>query len=174
VTALLPVTVRVLPRSDAGHAVDTVFAGLSPTSRLHRFHTPVPRLTGAMRERLTDIDGRRRAAVVAEADGTPVGIARLAGDGGGSADMAMAVVDAWHRRGVGTRLATALADLAAEIGYTELRGMVLPENVAMLELARRTFPWARRHFDGDVIELHIRVGEWTITEEDIVADLLSR
>jgi hypothetical protein len=44
----------------------------------------------------------------------------------------------------------------------------------MLELARRTFPWLRRHYDGEVIELTIRVGAWTITDEDVLADLLSR
>jgi GNAT superfamily N-acetyltransferase len=173
-TALLPVTVRPLSRRDAGHAVDTVFGGLSPRSRFLRFHTPVPRLTGAMRQRLVDLDGRCRAAVVAEVGGVPVGIARVAGNGSGSADLAMAVVDAWHRRGIGTRLASAIAELAAEIGYSELRGAVLPGNEAMQALARKTFPWVRPHYDGEVIELNIPLGTWTITEEDVLADLLSR
>lgn len=173
-TALLPVMVRPLGRDEAGHAVDTVFAGLSAHSRFLRFHTPVPRLTGAMRQQLVDLDGRCRAAVVAEVDGQPVGIARVAGNGSGRADMAMAVVDAFHRRGIGTRLATALGELAAEIGYTELRGIVLPENVAMQALARKTYPWVRPRFDGEVIELNIPVGTWTITDEDVLADLLSR
>ncbi|WP_219416751.1 GNAT family N-acetyltransferase [Pseudonocardia nigra] len=174
------VTVRPLPRHEAAHAVDTVFAGLSPRSRYLRFHSPVPRLPTAVRDRLIDLDGRRQAAVLAESAGPgasePIGIARIIGAGSGGADLAVAVVDAWHRRGVGRRLLTAVTALAEEIGYGELRGMVLPENVAMLSLARQVLPWARPWFDGDAIQFVAPIGEaaWTISEEDVLADLLTR
>lgn len=174
------VRVHPLAPADAGRAVDTVFAALSPQSRYLRFHSPVPRMTAGVRARLVDLDGRCRAAVVAEApaaDGPlPVGIARLAGDGSGSADVAVAVADAWHRRGIGTRLLVALADLAADVGYTELRGAVLPHNVAMQSLVRTAFPTARAVWDGEVVQLLMLVGpaSWTITHEDLMADLLRR
>lgn len=170
------ITIRPLERHEAAHAVDTVFAALSPQSRFLRFHSPVPRLVPALRRHLIDIDGHRHAAVVAMADGVPIGIARAVGSGCGTADMAVAVADAWHRRGVGRRLLTALAELAEEIGYSELRGSVLPGNVAMLNLARSLSPLARRRFDGDAIELLIPIGSaaWTVTEEDVLADLLTR
>jgi RimJ/RimL family protein N-acetyltransferase len=171
-------TLRPLDRAGAGRAVDAIFAGLSAQSRYLRFHSPVPRLPTAVRARLVDVDGRRHAAVVAEVtapDGPrPVGIARAIGDGNGTADIAVAVVDAWQRRGVGTRLLTAVAALAEDIGYTQLRGTVLPENVAMQRLARSVLPWARPWYDGEAVQIEASIGPaaWTLTHEDLLADLV--
>lgn len=169
--------VHPLTRADAGRAVDTIFAALSPQSRYLRFHSPVPRLVTSLRKRLVDIDGTLQAAVVAEigcgVDAVPVGIARLAGPGCGTADIAVAVADGWQRRGIGRRLLTALGTLAGEIGYDRLCGSVLPGNVAMLGLAHSLFPLARRHFDGETVELLIPL-PGKITEEDVLAELLSR
>jgi GNAT superfamily N-acetyltransferase len=174
------VDVRLLDRDRAAHAVDTIFAGLSARSRYLRFHSPVPRLVSGVRDRLIDIDGRRHAAVVAEVacpDGRiPIGIARIVGSGSGTADVAVAVVDAWQRRGVGRQLLAGVGELAARIGYTQLRGSVLPENVAMLGLARTSFPSSRLRLDGDTVDVLIPVGAaaWTVTHEDVMADLLHR
>jgi hypothetical protein len=46
----------------------------------------------------------------------------------------------------------------------------------MLALARRLLPGVRSHYDGEVVELLVPLGaaRWTITEEDLLADLLSR
>jgi GNAT superfamily N-acetyltransferase len=167
--------VRTLDRAGAEAAVDAVFAGLSPRSRYLRFHSPVPRLPTSVRARLVDVDGRRNAAVVAETreDG-PIGLAQAFGAGHGTADIAVAVVDAWQRRGVGRRLLTAVAALAEELGYTELRGSVLPENVAMQGLARKVLPWARPWFDGETVQFTAAIGPaaWTVTHEDLLADLV--
>jgi GNAT superfamily N-acetyltransferase len=171
------VVVHPLTRADAARAVDTIFAALSPQSRYLRFHSPVPRLVSTLRTRLIDVDGTLQAAVVAEvrcgADVVPVGIARLAGAGHGTADIAIAVADARQRRGIGRRLLGALGELAVEIGYDRLRGSVLPGNVAMMNLARSLFPLARREYDGETIELLIPLNG-KITEEDVLAELLSR
>jgi GNAT superfamily N-acetyltransferase len=177
-TSIERITIRPLDRTGAAHAVDTIFAALSPQSRYLRFHSPIPRLVRSVRDQLIDLDGRRRAAVVAEVAGpdgpVPVGIARIVGDGGGTADVAIAVADAWHRHGVGRRLLVAVGELAGEIGYTQLRGSVLPHNVAMLALTRDAFPLSRHHFDGDTVELLIPVGAgtWTVTHEDLLGDLV--
>jgi len=174
--------VHPLAPEDAGHAVDAVFAQLSPRSRYLRFHSPVHRLTGPVRARLVDLDGRCRAAVVAvvgRPDGpdgpSPVGIARLARSGPGSVEIAVAVADAWQRRGIGSRLVTAIAELAEGLGYTTLSGAVVPENVAMLGLVRKIFPWVRAQYDGDVVQLRIRLGSaaWTITD-DLIAELTAQ
>ena len=169
--------VHPLDRAGAEAAVDAVFAGLSPRSRYLRFHSPVPRLPASVRTRLVDIDGRRHAAVVAEVHGLgPIGLAQVFGDGHGTADLAVAVVDAWQRRGIGRRLLTAVAALAEEIGYTELRGSVLPENVAMQRLARSVLPWARPWYDGETVQFVASIGPaaWTVTHEDLLADLTRR
>jgi GNAT superfamily N-acetyltransferase len=174
------VRLRPLDRQEAGHVVDAVFAQLSPQSRFLRFHSPVPRLPGPVRAGLVDLDGRSRAAIVAEVLGpdgpAPVGIARLAYTGDGTADVAVAVVDAWQRLGVGSRLVAALAALAEQLGYTKLSGAVLPENVAMLGMVRSVFPAVLSHYDGDVVQVAVRTGAaaWTVTEEDVMADLLRR
>jgi GNAT superfamily N-acetyltransferase len=169
-----PVNVHVLDRCDAGHVVDAVFAGLSPRSRYLRFHSPVPRLPATVRERLVDVDGCRRAALVAEFEGEPIGLAHVIGTGDGTADLAVAVVDAWQRRGAGTQLLTAAAALAERLGYTQLLGAVLPENRAMLGLVRRVVPWVRPRFDGEVVQLPIPLGAaaWSVTHEDLIADLV--
>ena len=174
------VRTRELSAVTAGPAVDAVFAGLSEHSRYLRFHSPIPQLAGPLRRRLTDLDGRHRAALVAEAVDrhgvTPIGIVRLADTGAGSADVAIAVVDAWQRRGVGRRLLDAVAELAARLGYTQLDGLVLPENAAMRGLARRAFPLAQVRFGGDAVRYSVSVGRSapTVTHEDVLADLLYR
>jgi GNAT superfamily N-acetyltransferase len=163
--------VRVLHRAEAGHAVDTVFQGLSPQSRYLRFHAPVPRLTASMRRQLTDLDGYRRTAVVAESGREPIGIARLAATGDTCAEMAIAVVDPWQRKGVGTKLITELGRLATDLRYTELHGEVLAENLPMLRLVGRAFPGARLTPDEDDV---IRVTyplTFSLTHEELVADL---
>jgi GNAT superfamily N-acetyltransferase len=100
-------------------------------------------------------------------------MAQLFGPGHGTADVAVAVVDAWQRRGIGKRLLTAVAALAEQIGYTQLRGSILPENVAMQRLARSVLPWVRPWFDGETVQFTAPIGPaaWTVTDEDLVADL---
>ncbi|MEU5696985.1 GNAT family N-acetyltransferase [Actinosynnema sp. NPDC020468] len=158
--------VRVLDRRAAARAVDQVFGGMSARSRYLRFHAPVPRLTGAMRHGLSDLDGVDRVALVVERRGRAIGIGRLIRTGADTAELALAVVDAWQRRGVGTRLLSALVDLAAELGYASLCGDVLEENLAMLRLVRR--------FGGRVVPCDgvVRVTyPITLTHEDLIVDL---
>jgi GNAT superfamily N-acetyltransferase len=135
-------------------------------------------MSDSLRRRLVDIGGRRGAAVAAWAGGAParvpIGIAQLACDAHGAADIAVAVVDAWQRRGVGRRLLAAVAELAEEIGCTELHGSVLAENAAMRGLVRSVFPEALARFDGDTVQFVVPIGVPVITHEDMMADLLYR
>ena len=121
-------------RSDDTHVVDTVFAGLSDRSRYLRFHTPVPRLNGPMRRMLLDVDDRDRLALVAETPASggwePVGVAHLIRTAPGHAEIAVAVIDAWHRRGVGRTLLTAVRVAATAHGLDRLTALVLAENHA--------------------------------------------
>ncbi|MFI9011707.1 GNAT family N-acetyltransferase [Actinosynnema sp. NPDC053489] len=163
--------VRELHAAEAGHAVDTVFHGLSARSRYLRFHAPVPRLTESMRRALTDLDGHRRAAVVAECHRTPVGIARLIATGDDTAEVAVAVVDPWQRRGVGSELVAALSRLATDLRYAELHGDVLGENQPMLRLVTRVLPGARlTREEDDVVHVSYPL-TFELTHEELVAGL---
>lgn len=50
------------------------------------------------------------------------------------------MVDAYHRRGIGRELLTALADRAAQRGLRTLTADVLAENVGAQALLRAVFP----------------------------------
>jgi GNAT superfamily N-acetyltransferase len=117
----------------------------------------MPRLPGAVRRGLLHLDGHDRLALVAEVPGPdgalPVGIARLGRTGPSQAEIALAVVDVWQGLGIGHRLLTELAQLAASSGYTVAHAYVLPENERVLGLLDRVFPGARRHWDGHVIQV---------------------
>jgi predicted lipoprotein with Yx(FWY)xxD motif len=58
------------------------------------------------------------------------------------AEAAGAVVDAWHRCGVGSWLLGAPAERAKQVGATRLPAWVLPDNVAALGLIRAVFTHA--------------------------------
>lgn len=120
--------------------LDTVFAGLSGTSRYRRFHGATPRLSPSMRERLAAVDGHRHVAVAAFAGPEPIGIARLIALGGGRAELAVEVVDAWQGRGIGGRLVRAVAARGRAVGLTQVVAEVLAENRAMQALLASAFP----------------------------------
>lgn len=128
--------------------VVTVFEGLSEESRFLRFLTPMPRLPLSMLRALAEVDDERHVALVAHSvgdDAGPVGIGRWAlmpgrqsgpGAAGRVAEVSLAVVDAWQRRGVGRRLLRHLQRRAFAAGVTHLTGTVLLENHAIIGLLR--------------------------------------
>jgi GNAT superfamily N-acetyltransferase len=171
-----PVEPRIRPlHRDDGAAIDAVFDGLSARSRYLRFHSPMPVLSAADRGRLLDVDGRRHAALVAEMpSGEPIGVARLVAHDATRAELAVAVIDDLQSRGVGRRLVEALAELAGELGYAELFGDVLRDNVRIVRLLRSVFPGARLAWhDGTLrVTCPLNCEDLTITDEDMLADLL--
>lgn len=170
-----PITIRSLRREE-GDVLDHLVAGMSPQSRYLRFHAPVHALDDRMRRALLDVDARDHIALVAEADdGTPIGIARMIRDrhARSEAEVAFAVVDAWHRRGVGRRLLEALVHRAPALGITRLHAYVLAGNDAALGLFRAALGVVLTRPDGDAVHLVGLVGDrgWEITMDDIMADL---
>ncbi|MEV6715627.1 GNAT family N-acetyltransferase [Lentzea sp. NPDC051208] len=165
--------VTELNRDTAPEAVDAVFEGLSARSRYLRFHSPTPRLTASARRVLTDVDGERHAAVCATVGGDPIGIARVIKTGGCGAEIAVAVIDLWQRRGVGRLLLEELTSVAARMGVAELHGNVLPDNRAMLALVRKVLPGVRLIREADTIELSYPLAWVTaeISDADLVQSL---
>ena len=147
------VETRRLRPHEAGDVVDAVFAGMSDESRRLRFHLPITRLPAYFRKELVRLDGCTRAAVVAWVGDQPVGVGRTAALSATEVEAAVAVVDAWHGRGIGCRLLSEAAGLAADLGYGGLTAEVLAENTAMLAVLARVFPDARRERHGPVVRV---------------------
>lgn len=127
-------------RPDDKDALVAFFARLSPESRLRRFLAPKPKLTARDLAMLTEVDGRAHVALVAlDQGGAIVGVARYATWPGRPerADVAFAVADDWHGRGLGSVLGERLVDHARRAGVAALTGSTLAENLPARALLRR-------------------------------------
>ena len=117
------------------------FDRLSDRSRRQRFLAPKPRLSARELDYLTDVDHVTHEALVAidETTGDIVGVGRYAtgSDGGAAADMALIVVDAWQRRGIGHALAVRLVERACANGIRRLTGTALADNMRVRALLER-------------------------------------
>lgn len=128
---------RPLQAHDAD-LVAAVFAGLGPQSRRLRFLTGKKRLSSSELHYLTAVDHHDHEALAAVSDGRGVGIARFVRSRTDprSADLAVEVVDAWHRRGLATELLARLAQRAREEGISCFEADVDDANVAVHRLMR--------------------------------------
>jgi RimJ/RimL family protein N-acetyltransferase len=127
----IPIRVRPIGPDDRSRLAE-MFAGLSERSRYLRFHGAKPNLSERELTYLTDVDHRGHEALVAldAADGRIVGVARYATapDTPGSADLAVAVADAWQGQGVATLLCGMLLARARANEMRRLTAVTLPEN----------------------------------------------
>ena len=130
------VHIRPLEDGETGPVV-AVFDGLRARSRELRFMSPKFRLTVTDLCHLTHVDGHDRVALVAELpDGEPIGIARFvrSDTDTSAADVAVAVVDRWQRRGIGRQLARALAEYADSVGVRRFTVDMMRKNTGALRL----------------------------------------
>jgi acetyltransferase len=139
-TGIGEVMVRPIGPGDADMAQGFV-GSLSATSRYFRFFQSLKGLSPGMLERFTRIDHPTHLALVGIAlvagQQRIVGEARYAvNDDGVSADIAVAVADAWQRRGVATGLLDMLERIAAATGVTRLTGESFAVNDTFLSFAR--------------------------------------
>jgi GNAT superfamily N-acetyltransferase len=136
------------------------FDRLSDRSRRQRFLAPKPRLSARELDYLTDVDHVTHEALVAidEKTGDIVGVGRYAtgGAGGAAADMALAVVDAWQRRGIGHALAVRLVERARANGITRLTGTALADNLLVRALLDR-LGFRVRSVSAGVVEVELDV-----------------
>ncbi len=141
--------------------VQQVFEGLSERSRRRRFHGPKPRLREPELEHLVDVGCCGREAVVASdpRSGRAVGIARYVRTSSDTAEVAFEVVDAWQGRGVGARLAEALAAIAAGNGIRRLSATVATDNPAALALIKRLGHVEWTSYEGGAYEIVVRLLE---------------
>jgi len=115
------------------------FDRLSDRSRHQRFLAPKRRLSMRELDYLTDVDHVTHEALIAidESTGEIVGRYATGSSGGVAADMALVVVDAWQRRGIGHGLAVRLVERAHANGITRLTGTALADNLRVRSLLER-------------------------------------
>jgi RimJ/RimL family protein N-acetyltransferase len=141
-------------------ALAYVFDHLGEQSRYQRFLSINSELGARELDRLIDVDHWHHEALIAcsPIPRAPIGVARyVRGEEFDLAELAIAVVDDWQRRGVGAQLALALRDRALRAGIRRFTATMLSSNRGALALARRLGPCAVIRADTDVIEL---AGSW--------------
>jgi RimJ/RimL family protein N-acetyltransferase len=121
-------------------ALARFFSRLSDESRRRRFLAAKPKLTTRDLAFFTEVDHDRHVALVAlDHDGAIVAVARYAAWPGrrDRAEIAFAVADTWHGRGLGSALAGRLVEHARRSGLAALTASTLSENGASHALLRR-------------------------------------
>jgi RimJ/RimL family protein N-acetyltransferase len=125
------VTTRAIAPGDR-QALVRFFHELSPQSRYRRFLSIKSQLTPRELDWLTEVDHVAHEAMVAVdvRDEQIVGVCRYVRDKArpGFAEFAIAVLDEWHRLGVGTQLAGQIVKRARDNGMTAVSAVTLPYN----------------------------------------------
>lgn len=135
------VTVRAIRAEDADK-LQAAIRALSPESRYSRFFSALRELPPQLLERATHPDAKGDLQLVAVA-GSGVEEAIVAGTRyaatatDGDCEFAVAVVDAWHGRGLARLLLETLMRTAHARGFARMEGYILASNVPMLALAKR-------------------------------------
>ena len=118
-------------------------AAMSERTVYFRFFSPLKRMPDAMAHRLAVVDYKDRFAIVATTH-RPTGKERIVGvarydrvAGTDVAETAVAVIDEFQRRGLGSALLSILGKVARDHGIKTFSLIVLPENQQMLGLLRK-------------------------------------
>ncbi|HSS94002.1 MAG TPA: GNAT family N-acetyltransferase [Candidatus Dormibacteraeota bacterium] len=136
------VHVRPIVPEDEPLLIEAVGA-MSERTVYFRFFSPLKRLPDALAHRLAVVDYQDRFAIVGTTH-KPGGKERIVGvaryDRASHTDVAetaVAVVDEFQRRGLGSALLAILAKVARDHGIKTFTLIVLPENQQMLGLLRK-------------------------------------
>ncbi len=127
--------------------------GLSARSSYLRFHGTIKDLSKKDIQKLTEPDSRNAVALVVvrskEAGEEEIGVARYVIDPDrANCEFAIVVADAWQKRGIGTRLMSALMNHLHVSGVKEMSGSVIKSNSAMRKLMKQ-MGFAETDLPGD-------------------------
>jgi RimJ/RimL family protein N-acetyltransferase len=133
-------------------------AAMSERTVYFRFFSPLKRMPDALAHRLAVVDYNDRFALVAR--DKPRGKERIVGVARYDrvvntdvAEVAVAVIDEFQRRGLGSALMTILGKVATEHGIKTFTLIVLPENQQMLGLLRKMGWIHRAKLSGGVYDI---------------------
>lgn len=129
------VSVRPILPSDAAE-LEVAFRSADSATLWMRFLGPPPELTPELLQWLTDVDYRKRFALVArDPRGHGIGVARwVAESDGDSAEVAVAVDPLWRRQGLAARLLVLMARAALERGIRTFTAAFAAANTPVAEL----------------------------------------
>jgi RimJ/RimL family protein N-acetyltransferase len=135
-------------------------AGFSTETLARRFLSPKNRLSAAELRYLTEVDGHRHVAYVAVLPHEPerlIAVGRWVRlhDQPGTAEVAIVVADAWQAGGVGSLLATALADEARFRGIRRFTATMQADNLPAHRLLEKLTDRLERRHDGPLDELSL-------------------
>jgi GNAT superfamily N-acetyltransferase len=146
------VMIRELGPADL-EAVRSLHHGMSPEDLYMRFFGQGACFAGRTAERMCRPPGPGHTALGAWSAGELVGVADYELDRPGVAEIALAVADGMHHRGVGRLLLEHLVTLARSRGVRTLHADTLVQNLAALRVVAATGMPVRSRFQNGVIEL---------------------
>jgi RimJ/RimL family protein N-acetyltransferase len=158
------VLVRPIVREDEPLLHEAV-AAMSERTVYFRFFSPLKRMPDALAHRLAVVDYNDRFALVAtdklRGKERIVGVARYDRVVNTDvAEVAVAVIDEFQRRGLGSALVTILGKVATEHGIKTFTLIVLPENQQMLGLLRKMGWIHRAKLSGGVYDISFELPVW--------------
>ncbi len=112
----------------------------------HRFFNPAVRLDKKRLQFLTQLDYKRRFAIVAFSGGEGIAIARFEPAGEATAEIAVVVKPSWRRYGLATALLDLLEEAALERGISTFEAYYLPDNHAIERVLEK------RGFGGAMVD----------------------
>jgi GNAT superfamily N-acetyltransferase len=144
------IVVRGLELTDRDH-VAAILEHLSWQSRVQRFLAPRPILSERDLSMITSVDGFNRAGAIAFAGDAPIGAAHYVRTADPEvAEIAIAVVDDWQRRGVGRLLVGDLRTRALRAGCSRWEWFAFESNRAAAALAHDLRDIRRTRVGGGV------------------------
>jgi RimJ/RimL family protein N-acetyltransferase len=151
-------SIRAVTATDR-ESIRQFFHDLSPDSRRKRFFTPAEP-SDSIVERMADSSDPQRAFTLIvhrlrSENLLPVAIASYFGIGHGAAEVAFAVDDRFHGKGLATLLLERLAIRAAQNGFEKFQATTLVDNMAMLEVFRDSGFAIRSKTTAGVVELQL-------------------
>lgn len=160
ITTIAPIRYRPWQAGD-----DALLGGLgsalSQESLQTRFLTGTPTIPPMYLRYVRTVSRSRWDAVVAMHGRQLVGWAELGRneDYGSEAELAVAVVDAWHRCGIGTTLARQVLRRSALVGVTTIVAEVLASNLASVRLVESVSGGAYAvQRAGELLQFRVPVG----------------
>ncbi len=136
------------------------YSRVSDQSKYYRFFSPMPTLSERDVTRFTQVDHRRRVALVMLLQGRMIAVGRYEADPDDDSDraeVAFLVEDLHHGRGIGQILLEHLAQAARERGIGRFVAEVLPDNVKMIHTFRDAGYRLVSGYQDGVIELEFPI-----------------